>query len=282
MAPVNPVKGPIKGDEQPVSGYLGGNVTAGQDDPYGSAPPSDEGEVVGYLEGAAGQEELPLLPPQESQADYSARDFIQPDEEEPPPDDASDYQDYEAAQQDASYFDSMGHDGQTTTDEPPSEIAADGDDQPKTISQQDAESIIKRITTKRIVSTEAEPRPMQTFQQPMTRSGGGFRSGALLLIIGSIVGLGVVAVTLFGKEIGKFAHDNGLAEVARALGYEPPPAVVVETGPPIDPETLKKNKMIETLKRSERIALGIKDEPKAPGGAQKTGQAPAAPAGGGK
>jgi hypothetical protein len=271
-------------DEEPV-GYLGGDVEATDQNPYGT-PSTDEGEVEGYLEGAAGEEELPMLPPQESQgsqvADYSASDFIQHEE---PAEEAQDpYQDYQApSEEDASYFDSMGHEGPSTvTEEAPPEEAVEGDDQPKTISQQDAESIIKRITTKRIVPPEGEGRPIQSYSPPpMTRSGGGFRSGALLLIVGSILGLAVVAVSLFGNEIGKALYDNGYRDIAMGwpFNYQPPPVedpvhVVVEP-----PEVRKKREMLETIRRSERVALGVKDDPK-PGGAQTPG-APGSPAPGG-
>ena len=268
-------------DEEPV-GYLGGDVEATDKNPYGS----DEGEeVVGYLEGQSGQEELPLLPPQESQADYSAKDFIQP--EEPQEEQQDPYQDYEAAAEaDPSYFDSMGHDSGAATAEEPVEEAQEGDDQPKTISQQDAESIIRRITTKRIEPAQIESRPMpQAYSAPMTRSGGGFRFGALLLILGSILGLGVVAVALFGNEIGKFAHEQGYPEIASMLGYVPPPAVDPVKVDTKDPELVKKEKMLELLQRSETIAITGKPPAATPPGGAKPpappGGTPQTPPGGG-
>ena len=251
-------------DEEPV-GYLGGDIDAADENPYGT-PSTDEGEIEGYLEGAPGEEDLPMLPAQESQADYSASDFIQPEE----PEEAHDpYQQDYSSQEDAAYFDSMGHDGAATVTEEPPEEYVDQDDQPKTISQQDAESIIKRITTKRIVPAEGDARPIQSYSPPMTRSGGGFRFGALLLILGSILGLGGVAVALFGPEIGKVLYENGYQELGMGwpFGYVPPPVEDVRPVEVEPPEVRKKRIMLETLTRSETIAIkGKVAPPAAPGG----------------
>lgn len=252
-------------DDEPV-GYLGGDVDATHENPYGT-PSTDEGEIEGYLEGAPGEEEeLPMLPAQESQADYSASDFIQPEEHEEAHDP---YQQDYTSQEDAAYFDNMGHEGPATVTEEPPEEYVEQDDQPKTISQQDAESIIKRITTKRIVPSETETRPIQNYSPPMTRSGGGFRSGALLLIVGSILGLGGVAVALFPQEIGKFVYDMGYPDIAAGwpLGYKPPEVVPDNPNPPEPPEVRNKRLMLELIHRSEDLSLGVKPGAKPPAGA---------------
>lgn len=258
-------------DEEPV-GYLGGDVDASDENPY-AAPSTDEGEISGFLEGASGEEELPMLPAQESQADYSASDFIQNEE----PEEAHDpYQQDYTSQEDAAYFDSMGHDGTATVTEEPVEEYVEQDDQPKTISQQDAESIIKRITTKRLVPAEGEARPIQSYSPPMTRSGGGFKFGALLLILGSILGLGAVAVVLFPQEIGKFiAEDLGMPDIAAGPPfYWTPPVVEPDKPPDIEPpEVRKKRQMLEMLRRSEELSQGLK-----PGSTKKPAQAPGAQA----
>lgn len=275
--------------DEPVA-YLGGNQ--GQ-------PPEEE--VDGYLGGAAQEEDVPSLPPQESHESYSAKDFL--DSEEAPPQDPyadpyadpygqpadagggyGDYEGYDAAasaESDPAYFESMAHSGVATDDAaPPAEdYAADeyGDDpdQPKTISQQDAESIIRRITTKRILPPEstAEKKPMVAPPPKLTEAGGGVRLWPILLTLLIIAGMGVA---FFGEEIAQ------QFPAARAFMPWLPPAeapVVEDRIQVVDPNEVARKKLLEMVLVSEAKAYGItvKDVPPA-GAASPTGQAPGAPA----
>ncbi len=70
-----------------------------------------------------------------------------------------------------SYFDTLGHEDTENYSESSYDAtmlgeSEDGEDQPKTISQQDAESIIRRITTKRIL-------PPEPPESPQVERGGG-------------------------------------------------------------------------------------------------------------
>lgn len=271
--------------DEPVA-YLGGD--------QGQKP---EEEVDGYLGGAAQEEDLPSLPPQETHEAYSAKDFLDSDEAAPPtedpyadpyadpygqPADASggygDYEGYDAAasaESDPAYFESMAHTGTAVDDgaAPAEGYAADDygqddPDQPKTISQQDAESIIRRITTKRILPPEstAEKKPMVAPPPKLTEAGGGVRIWPILFTLLVIGGMGLF---FFGEDIAEQFPE------ARPLMFWLEPKVEeVKLDDPvkIDPNEVARKKLLEMVVLSEAKAFGItvKDVPAA---------APAAPAG---
>lgn len=280
-------------DEEPV-GFLGGAVDPYADpdddsgaDPYGSdADPygsgGDDGEVVGLLGGAQAEEELPALPAADD-GTYSASDFMESGEdayadpyadpyadqgeyEDPyalPPSGGSDYDDYEGyddgavAESDPSYFDSMGHDDYDAGVDVATRTA-DGDDyddgSPKTISQQDAESIIRRITTKRILPPDQESKPSQPRQ--LTPSGGGLRIWPILAVV---LILGAGSIYVFRESIAK-----AVPALAPYLGVElekPPEVDVIKTEAP---EVVLKRKMLHKVLASELKAFGIEAKDLAP------------------
>lgn len=284
--------------DEPVA-YLGGAE--------GQKPPEEE--VDGYLGGAASEEDVPSLPPQESHESYSAKDFLDPDAggeaavDDPyadpygqPADAGGGYGDYEgydaaaSAESDPAYFESMGHAGTATDDEAPpaDDYAADeyGDDpdQPKTISQQDAESIIRRITTKRILPPEstAEKKPMVAPPPKLTEAGGGMRIWPVLLAALIVAGMGLA---FFGEEIAE-----QFPEARPLLFWLPPKIEEVKLDDPekIDPNEVARKKMLEMAVLSEAKAFGLtpKDVPAAaPATSSTPGSTPATPStetGGGK
>jgi hypothetical protein len=200
-------------DDEEIAGYLEGASPYAESNPYGG---SDDEEIAGYLEGAAGDDDMPMLPPaEEPEAAYSAKDFIDSDpamdsydpyaEDDPYAASGEDYGYDNYEQSDASYFDEMGHTGEPETqkyaqEEEYDEGYDDESDQPKTISQQDAESIIRRITTKRIVPPETETRPKPSVQPSLTQSGGGLRIWPLLV---AFLVLAAVGGFMFRAQIGE-------------------------------------------------------------------------------
>lgn len=259
--------------DEPVA-YLGGQ--------QGEGPPGNDDQVDGYLGGQEG--ELPALPPAAEQASYSAHDFIQSEEapaaeadpyadpyaqpaEEAPAQEYEGYDAGEAAQTDASYFDSMGHGG--AAEAPPVEAAgyADEDpDQPKTISQQDAESIIKRITTKRILPPEQEKKPAIAPPPRLTSTGGGVKVWPVLFVL---LILGGVGVFLFGEQIAE-----AVPELRDAMFWLPPKEEPRPIDNPIkeDPVAKAKKDLLELVIKSEAKAFGVapKDVPPL-GGAKPAG-----------
>lgn len=264
------------GHDDPYGQGGGGPADGGQDDE----------EVAGYLGGSDGEpEELPALPAQADggAAAYSHRDFMGDDEaavadpyadpyaapaeefEDPyalPPE-APAYEDYEGydteamAQADPGYFDSMGHDEGADPHEPSdygtatTEMYADEDDSPKTISQQDAESIIRRITTKRILPPESQTAPVSPPR--LTASEGGLRIWPILLVM-VILGAG-----------GVFVFRVQLAEqfpwLAPYLGVELKQEVTTEIVDVIPREVKLKRALQEKVLKSELKAFGLsKDE----------------------
>lgn len=283
--------------DEPVA-YLGGD--------QGQVP---EEEVDGYLGGAAQEEDVPALPPQESHESYSAKDFLDSEEAPPPAEDPyadpyadpygqqadagagyGDYEGYDAAasaESDPAYFESMAHTGTATDDAaPPAEDYAaddygqDDPDQPKTISQQDAESIIRRITTKRILPPEstAEKKPMVAPPPKLTEAGGGVRVGPILIALLLIAGMGLF---FFGEQIAE-----AVPELRPLMFWLPPKEepVQVETIEKVDPNEVARKKLLEMVLVSEAKAFGItaKDVPEAapakpavPGAAPTTPSTPA-------
>ncbi len=262
--------------DEPVA-FLGGQQ--GAPPPKKGKPPAGGGdgdEVVGYLGGAEG--DLPSLPPQEEKASYSAHDFIQTDapaEADPyadpyaQPQEGGEYEGYdagEAAQADPAYFDSMAHGGEAAPADAANYAAEDDPDQPKTISQQDAESIIRRITTKRILPPEQEKKAAIAPPPRLTATGGGVRIWPILFVL---LILGGAAVFLFGEQIAEAVPE--LREYMPWL--DPKEAVVIEPPPPKeDPVAKAKKDLLELVIKSEAKAFGV-----APKDVPPLGKAPAAP-----
>jgi len=170
------------------------------------ALPGAEGVDDEYaLPGATGEPEHSLPPAEEGEADYSASDFMA-DGGIPPEEDAyatetyddpyatqdgyeDEYGSYEDAEADDGYYDSMGHDDDLETGmATETEVGYDteefaDDDQPKTISQQDAESIIRRITTKRILPPEQQQAQPMARPQPLTPGGGGLKLWPIFIVL---------------------------------------------------------------------------------------------------
>jgi hypothetical protein len=277
--------------DEPVA-YLGGDQGASEPPP---PPEGDEEQVDGYLGGQGGEEEsLPSLPPQESRETYSAKDFLDSEQpaEAPPEEDPyadpygapaateeqpagyGDYEGYDAAavqQTDPAYFDSMAHSGEAAAEEAPpaEEYAADegygGDDpdSPKTISQQDAESIIRRITTKRILppeSTTEKKTPLAPAPK-LTEVGGGPRIFPLLVVVTLIVG--ALGAFFFGEDIA--TQFPGLRPYMPWVKQEVAQAQVEQVKPK-DPNEEAKKAMLELILKSEAKAFGValKDVPAAP------------------
>ena len=266
------------GDDEEIAGYLegsSGDSPYADSNPYGSSPNAfvdDDEEIAGYLEGASGEDEMPMLPPvEEPEGNYSAKDFIDSDpamdaydpyaEDDPYAASGEDYGYDDYQESDASYFDEMAHTEEPATQKYAEESADDYDyddpDQPKTISQQDAESIIRRITTKRIVPPEAESRPKAAAQQSYTQSGGGLRIWPLLFAFLILAGVGGF---LFKGEIGEFLAAQGYPEAAALFGWVEPEPTVVPVAPKETPEEKRTRILRETVLKSELKAFGLKEK----------------------
>jgi hypothetical protein len=291
--------------DEPV-GYLGGEEGDAYGDPYGDAAVDpygdpaadayadpygggDDGEVVGLLGGAQAEEELPALPGAEG-GDYSASDFMDSNEGAyadpyadpyadqaddpyalPPSESQDDYEGYDAgamAEDDPSYFDSMGHDdgyGQDIETQSAEEYTEYDDDSPKTISQQDAESIIRRITTKRILPPDQEKKisPRQ-----LTPTGGGLRIWPIL-VVGLLLAAG--GVLTFKEDIAR-----AIPELAGILGVELETEKAPEEIDVEDPDAKAKRLMLEKVLKSELKALDVEaSELSATGGSKAAGPGPA-------
>jgi hypothetical protein len=237
-------------NDEPVA-YLGGK----------SAQP-DDGPVEGYLGGEAPPEALPALPPAEQQ--YSASDFIAaPPEPAPPPaDDYADEAPVEAPAEDPQDYQQYGAEevqgGDTGTstiqDAPASEQTSEFDEPglPKTISQQDAENIIKRITTKKILPPEvaASEGPRVTSSELTRRRGG--KAGPLLVLVVILLG-GAAGVFYFKDDIGPY-----LPKWAQEfIGYNPPePEPTPEAVPTMTPEQKAQKALKDIVYESEYRAFG--------------------------
>lgn len=242
--------------EEEVDGYLGGSG--------GSASPAED-EVDGYLGGSGGaEEELPALPAAESKAGYSAHDFLDHEAEPEPEPEYGDpygapadtgYEGYgdasTAVADDASYFDGMGHED---TSAAPSSVDAYADDygtddQPKTISQQDAESIIRRITTKKILPTdEGENRVAVAPPPKLTEAGSGVRVWPFVAMV--LIALAAV-VWGFDKEI-----DGMFPGLLPWVEQEVKPEVEV-IAPSDPPEVIAKRNLLKMVLQSELKAFKL-------------------------
>ncbi len=253
--------------EEEVSGYLGGSE--GQEEVVGYLGGSEgDEEVSGYLgapEGQRAPEEYPALPPtEEADDDYSASDLLGSRED----DGYGGEYGYDPAavmeQADASYFESMGHDGEDYEDysEPVSDTTTstlgeayeEDEDQPQTISQQDAESIIRRITTKRILPPDEEKSVTPTLTPQLTPTRGGLK---LWPIFAAFLLLGLGAVFVFKEPIGAWAHGQNITWLASILGYKPPVEEIVIPAPvDRDPDKEAIEALKKKMKLSEDKALG--------------------------
>ena len=278
-------------DEEPEYALPAASGDA-NDEPEYSLPAASESDEPEYSLPAAteSEPEYSLPPQQDDSADYSASDFMANDgavaEDPETYDDPyetqnayDEYGDYEAGTEDDGYYDSLAHDdgletGMATQTEAgyDTEEFAD-DDQPKTISQQDAESIIRRITTKRILPPEQQQagdlRP-----QTLTPSGGGLKIWPILFLL-LVIG-GAVA----------FAFKDQI------LGEQGGTTIVQETPKPsISAEELARRELVKRILTSEAKAfdrqpaelINAASKTGAPGmdsktGVAKTGATPPGPA----
>ena len=131
-----------------------------------------------------------------------------------------------------------------------------GGGEQKTISQQDAESIIQRITTKKIPEESDLPTPI-TPKVELTRRDKGTKFGP---VIAAVVILLVVALGLFHDSLGRQARSMEIHWLADLLGApkeekvapKPPPK------PKETPEQRRKRLFEKRFMQSERMALGEK------------------------
>jgi len=282
-------------EEEPVA-YLGGKAA------------EPEGQVEGYLGGQTSdakpaEEELPALPPAGVSAVYSASDFIAPPpetEEEAPPA----YDSYAAdpvaepapAAADVEQYSHESTSGtKTVVEEPSSQPSSDFDEPglPKTISQQDAENIIKRITTKKILPPEVAASDGPRVNPPAELTPRGTpKLGRLIVLLLIVIG-GYGAAVYFNDQLAPYLPPA----LYPFIWYTPPPPKV-ET-PPAPPETDQQRRerlLREKVRESEWRAFGYNSEqefaaankeiksssPSGSGGDTGTGGTPKAPEGGQK
>jgi hypothetical protein len=294
-------------EEEPVA-YLGGQAAEAPPD-----PPAEE--VDGYLGGEAS---LPALPP--AQQSYQTTDFIAANEEPPPPQGADFGAPVEAppAQEEAAAYDqyaattdnvqaaaddqysstqvedyaaaqTMTEESSPTTQSEPQPVETSGEftepELPKTITQQDAENIIKRITTKKILPPEiAEkegPRVVPTQDVLTPRSQPGLKTLPIIIVTLFVI---YGTAMFFREQIHDAISDKTIRDIVdAALFYskadEKPPEVIKVEDPP---EVKAKKDFVKRLRISEEHALGLNDGelsapsdngpggPKPPGGTTPT------------
>jgi hypothetical protein len=268
-------------EEEPVA-YLGGQA---------AAPPPAE-EVDGYLGGEAS---LPALPPAQQQ--YQTTDFIAATEEPPPQgadfgapveappaqEEAAAYDQYAATTDNAAVADdqysstqvedysaaqTMTNDESPTTQTemqaPPVETSGEFTEPelPKTITQQDAENIIKRITTKKILPPEVAekegPRVVPTQDVLTPRAQPGLKTAPIIIVL--LFALYGSAI-LFREQIHDAIPDptlRGWFDAATFYHKEegPPPPPPVKEDPP---DVKAKKEFLKSLRLSEEKALGLND-----------------------
>jgi hypothetical protein len=244
-------------NEEPVA-YLGGKAA------------EPEAPVEGYLGGDAPPDSLPSLPPAGVSAVYSASDFIAaPAEEEAAPayDSYAAEPPVEAPQADQSDFEQYGHpegepqhpaemdNGTATVVEQPQEASSDFDDPglPKTISQQDAENIIKRITTKKILPPEvAAQEGVRVNPSSELTPRGSPKLGRMLIVLVLLIG-GAAALVFFKDDVGPYLPEV----IQNLIGYVPPPPTpVIEPSTGDTPEMKKQKALREKVLESEWRAFG--------------------------
>jgi hypothetical protein len=251
---------PNPNEEEPVA-YLGGK--AGESD----AP------VEGYLGGAAAPtqpEELPALPPAGVSSVLSASDFIAPppEVEEPPPA----YDSYAAdpvaePAPEQSEMDQYAHPAETdpapgtkTVIEPSTHEGSSDFDEPglpKTISQQDAENIIKRITTKKILPPDVAANEGPRVNPPTELTPRGSpKLGRLVVLLLIVIG-GYGAAVYFNDQLAPYLPP----EFYWLIQYTPPPPPPSENAVKEDPPEVKKKKSLEkVILESEFRAFGFNSE----------------------
>lgn len=266
-------------DEEPVA-YLGGQA---------AAPPkkAEAEEVDGYLGGEAA---LPALPPVQNPS-YGASDFIAATEEPPPPEPGADFGapvEAPPAQEEAAAYDQYAAGAEsdqysgtqveeyaaptTTTDSPttqsetpPAEVSGEFTEPelPKTITQQDAENIIKRITTKKILPPEVAekegPRVVPTQDVLTPRAQPGIKTFPIILVL--LFALYGTAI-LFKEQIVTSISDPTLRKIVAAVLFYTEPEGPVKIDQPIEdpPEVKAKKEFLGRLRASEAKALGLEDK----------------------
>jgi hypothetical protein len=200
--------------------------------------PEGSMEPVAFLGGAIAEPEtLPALPPAGVSAVYSASDFIAAPAEEPEPEPVA------VTTPDESDFESYAeHPAETA--EPVAAV-----DLPKTISQREAEDIIQRITTKKILP---DPLPLERAEPPeLTRRRGprlGLAAAMLALAFGSMA-----ATVYFKDDVGPYLPEL----IQNLIGYVPPPIVAAVEPIGSDTPEMKKEKAFRAkVLESEWRAFG--------------------------
>ena len=250
--------------DEPVA-YLGGK------------PEDGDEAVAGYLGGQAGEgkpEDLPALPPAGVSAVYSASDFIAPPpevEEEPPPA----YDSYAAdpvaePAPAAADMEQYAHEPEPEPEpEPPAtatvveqgaqEGSSDFDEPglPKTISQQDAENIIKRITTKKILPPETGQGETPRISKPSELTPRGSpKLGRLIVLLIIVVG-GYGAAVAFNDQVKDYLPDY----LWPYIFYTPPPEKPEDKPPPTKtPAQLKEEALRKVMLESEWRAFDFKSK----------------------
>jgi hypothetical protein len=282
-------------DEEPVA-YLGGQA-AEPDEP-----------VEGYLGGDAPPDTLPALPPAGVSATYNASDFIPapPEvteddpplaEEAPPADETGPAYDTYAAEAPvapegagAADFEQYGHaeepqpeTGTATVVEPPTgqDTASEFEEPglPKTISQQDAENIIKRITTKKILPPDVAAADGRQVNPPseLTPRGGpklGRAVFVLLIIFGVIAG-----AVAFKQDLEPYIPSW----LAAILGVETAPPVVTNNEEHVETkEEILARKFRAKVLESEWRAFGFNSKEEWEASRREAVKTPGAPTGTGE
>lgn len=185
--------GELEGQTQSVEGYL--PSSPGESVEGYLAPPSDS--VEGYLH----EEPAPVDLGTQSYSDYDQYGAGQPDEG---------YEDYEEGYEDsyqdanqtatAEYEDSYEDSYNQSSMGPDESLMDDFDESlPQTISQQDAENIINRITRQKYDRSESQPRAAPPkVRSPARKSSAGLVIMLLLLVI---LGGGAAAYFLYIKPL---------------------------------------------------------------------------------
>ncbi len=246
-------------EEEPVA-YLGGQ-SGSQGEP-----------ISGFLGGAAPlrpTDELPALPPAGVSSVLSASDFIAPPPEVEEP--AESYDSYaaepvaEQAPEQSDMDQYAAHPaeaedpapGTATVVEPPtSEGSSDFDEPglPKTISQQDAENIIKRITTKKILPPDvaASEGPRVNPPAELTPRGSPKLGRLVVLLLVAIGAYG--AAVYFNDQLAPYLPP----ELYWLIQYTPPPPPPVEKTEDVETPAKKAEKALRMkVLESEYRAFGF-------------------------
>jgi hypothetical protein len=189
-------------------------------------PQQQDDEPVALLGGAVGvkEEELPALPPA-SAAPLSVSDLLPAQT---------------AAQETWDVKIPPPPPGIETVNEPLL---------PKTITQEDAEDIIRRITSRALPEIERAPEPIRLTPRPR-------RSSAPLVALAATVLLGFLAAAAYEsrEDLAPYLPEWLAAE----LGFDPtpPPVVAIETPRPQTREQILEKKLRAKVLQSEWLAFG--------------------------